>query len=328
MNRRNLVLALLILSAAPITAFGQQGVKVWRVGVLTPRSRPATLDVDYYGAFPRAMRELGYLESKNLIIEWRFAEGKMERLPDLAAELVRLRVDAIVTGGVPATKAAQNATKTIPIVIGTAADPVKNGIVKSLGRPGGNVTGTANFAQDLSPKHLEMLLSLVPNLTHVAFLVNPANPSTLLILETARSAAKSVSVEVLPVKARDPKEIEEAFSTMSQKKVKGLIVAVDPLFIQQGRQIAELAAKRKLPTICSQREYTKEGGLVSYGQNLAEGYRRAATYVDKIFKGANPGDLPIEQPTRLDLVINRRAATALGLKLPQSLLILADEVIE
>ncbi len=274
------------------------------------------------------MRELGYVEGKNLVIEWRFAEGKAERLPGLAADLLRLKVDVFVTQGSPAASAAQKATATIPIVMGSAGDPVGGGLVKSLARPGGNITEFSNLNVDIGPKRLEMLLSMVPKLSRVAILLSPTNPGHATNLKTVQAAAQTSGVKILPVEARTPQEIENAFSTMTREHAGAVIVAADALFTQQVRQIAELAAKHRLPSISTFREYAEAGGLMTYGSNLTDQYRRAATYVDKIFKGAKPGDLPVEQPTKFELIINGKTAKALGLKIPQSLLISADRVIE
>ena len=328
-TRRKLLVALGAGAIAfPFSSLAQQPGKVWRIGFLSQSSRPDSLDSHYYGAFARGMRELGYVEGKNLLIEWRFADNKAERLPSLAAELAHLKVDAIVTAGTSATRAAQRATATIPILIGSAGDPVVEGFVKSFAHPGGNMTGTYNIAADISPKHLEMLLSMVPKLSRVFVLANPDNSAHTTILKNVQAAARTTSVTVLSLDARSPQEIEQAFSRMARQKAGALMVMRDPLFNRQVRQIAELAAKHRLPTIAGLREYVEAGGLMSYGTNLTEQYRRAATYVDKIFKGAKPGDLPIEQPTKFELFINGKTAKALGLKIPQSLVISADRVIE
>ncbi len=328
-NRRKLIVALGASAlAAPLRAFAQQQGKVWRIGFLAPRSRPASLDSDIFGAFSNGMRELGYVEGKNLVIEWRFADGNFERLPGLAAELVQLKVDIILASGTPATNAAQKATATLPIVMGNSGDPVGNGLIKSLARPGGNITGLTNVTSDLAPKHLEMLLSMVPKLSRVAVLLNPTNPSNLLILKGAQTAARSTNAEILPMEARTASEIDKAFSAMSREKAGAVIVAADQFFQQQGRQIAELAAKNRLPSIGWIREYAEAGVLMSYGPNFTDQYRRAAAYVDKIFKGASPAELPVEQPTKFELVINGKTAKALGLRIPQSLVISTDKVIE
>ena len=329
MNPRRKLLIMLGASAlaAPLRSFAQQQGKVWRVGFLAGR-RPVSLDTDNYGAFPRGMRELGYVEGKNLVIEWRFADGQYERLPGLVAELVRLKVDVIVAAGPPVVVAAQKATTTIPIVIVTGIDPVAAGFVKSLAHPGGNITGISNLSGEVSPKHLEMLLTMVPRLARVAVMVNPANPAHASMLKSVQAAAQKATVKILPVEARTPQEIETAFSVMTKENAGAIIVGLDPFFNQQRRQFVELAAKNRLPSIATFREYVEDGGLMSYGQNLAEQYRSATVLVDKILKGAKPGDLPVEQSTKLELVINRKTAKTLGLKIPNSLLISADKVIE
>jgi putative ABC transport system substrate-binding protein len=328
MNRRDAVLALIAFGAVPPVSFAQQQGKFWRVGFLTQRRRPDSVDSDFIGAFPRGMRELGYVKGKNLVIEWRFADGKFERLPDLAAELVRLKVDVIVSGSSQAISALRKATTTIPIVMATSGDPIGSGFVQNLARPGGNITGLSNLTSDIGSKQLELLLGIVPKLSRVAVLVNPVNPSLGTFVKNVQSAAQGGSVKVLPVEARTAQEIEEAFPTMTQANAKAVIVAVDSLFIQQYRKIAELAAKHRLPSSSTIREYVEAGGLMSYGPNLAEQFRRAATYVDKILKGAKPGDLPVEQITTFELFINGRTAKALGLTIPQSLLLRVDRVIE
>jgi putative ABC transport system substrate-binding protein len=327
--RRKLLVALGASAlAAPLASFAQQQGKVWRVGFLTPRSRPDTLDSGIFGAFRRGMRELGYVEGKSLMIEWRFADGTSERLSGLAAELVKLKVDVIVGAGPAATSAAQKATATIPTVMGSVGDPVGSGFVKSLAHPGGNITGISNLNVDVSPKLLEMLLSMVPKLSRVTVLINPDNPTNVMILKSVQAVAQERNVKILPALARTPQEIENAFAVMTQQNAGTVIVGRDAIFNQQARQIAQLAAKHRLPSIAAIREYAEAGGLMSYGANNADLYRRAATYVDKIFKGAKPADLPVEQPTTFELIINRRTAKALGLTVPQELLLRADKVIE
>lgn len=278
MNRRDTVLALLALHAAPFSSFAQQQTKVWRIGLLMGRSRPASLETDFYGAFPKAMRELGYIEGKNVQYEWRFADGKVDPLAGLAAELVRLKVDVIVTGGISAVRAAQQATRTIPIVMASAPDPMGSGLVASLARPGGNITGLSNVAVDVSPKLLEMLLVTTPNVTRIAVLRNPNNPASEAISQNLRTAAQITGRQLSVVDARTPTEIERAFSAMTQQRAEALIVANDNFFIQQRHQIGDLAAKFRLPAIYSLREHAEAGGLMSYGANRAEFYARAATY--------------------------------------------------
>jgi putative ABC transport system substrate-binding protein len=328
-NRRKLVIALGAgVLAAPVGSFAQQQSKVWRVGILSARRNPASLDSDYYGAFPRRMSELGYVEGRNLITEWRFADGEYERLPGMAAELVKLKADVILALGPPGALAAQKATTTIPIVFVVSTDPVAAGLVKSLAQPGGNITGLSNLGGDLSPKHLEMLRTLVPKLSRVAILVNPANSGHAAVLKNLQAAAQKAGIKVLPVTAQTTQEIDTAFSTMARENAEAVIVALDPLFIQQVPQIAAQATKHRLPSIFANREYAESGGLMSYGQNQVDIYRRAADYVDRIFKGGRPGDLPVEQPIKLELLINSKVAQTLGLTIPPSLRISADKVIE
>ena len=328
-NRRKLLIALGTAAlASALSSFAQSQTKVWRVGFLATRARPMSLNADYVGTFPRGMRELGYVEGKNLTIEWRFAEGRAELLPVLAAELIQLKVDVIVGNGIDAVIAAQKATATIPIVFGNIGDPVAFGFVKSLARPGGNMTGLSNVSGDVIPKHLEMLRDMVPKLSRVAVLMNPTNKSNPRNLERIQSAAQKAGVKILTVEASTAPDIDKAFAAMARDKAGAVIVFQDTFFIQQRPQIVELAAKNRLPSIFSVREFAEAGGLMSYGPSLADNWRRAATYVDKIFKGARPGDLPVEQPTKFELFINGKTAKELGLKIPQSLLISADKVIE
>ncbi len=295
MDRRAFVATAAGLLAAPLASFAQSQAKVWRVGFLAAR-HVDSLDSDtMFGAFPRGLRDLGYIEGRNLVIEWRSAEGKYERLPDLAAALVQLDVDVIVAAGAPAIGAAQKATTTIPIVMGTTGDPVGSGFVKSLARPGGNITGLSDLVGDLGSKYLDMLLGTVPKLSHVAILTNPENSSHAAILTSVQAGARGAGARVLHVTARSPREIENAFSTMVQRAARAAIVTADPLFNQQHRQIADLAAKHRLPAISGYRQYVYAGGLMNYGPDFTDNFRRAAAYVDKILKGAKPADLPVEQ---------------------------------
>ena len=328
-NRRKLIIALGAGAlAAPLASFAQQQGKVWRVGFMHQGSRPESIESHFIGGFTQGMRELGYAEGKNLTIEWRFADGKNERMPGFAAEFVRLKLDAIVAVDSLGISAARKATTTIPIIMIGVSDPVGSGFVQSLAHPGGNVTGPSNINVDLGPKHLEMLSSVVPGLSHVAVLMHPDSVVHSAALKGIEAAAQKRNVKILPVAARTPQEIEQAYSQMARQKAGGLIVLRDASFNQQRRQIAELAAKNRLPTIGGNREYVEAGGLMSYGVSITDQYRLVANYVSKILKGAKSADLPVEQPTRIELVINGKAAKALGLKIPQSLLIMADKVIE
>ena len=274
------------------------------------------------------MRELGYAEGKNFTIQWRFADGIYERLPGLAAELVQSKVDVIVAGTTLSVQAAYQATIAIPIVMVAVPDPVGEGFATSLSRPGRNITGLSNIVTEISVKHLELLRAAVPKLSRLAVLINPLNPSDALILEQISGAAYAIAVKVLAVEASNAKQIEAGFDAMARARAEALIVTADPYFDVRRTQIAELAMKNRLPAIFSNRELTEAGGLMSYGQDLAQHYWRAATYVHKILNGAKPGDLPIEQPTMLELVINRKTAQALGLVVPQELVFRADTLIE
>ncbi len=328
MNRRDAVLALAALGAAPLGALAQQPGKVWRVGVLSPLSRADALDPLFIGAFPQGMRDLGYVEGKNLLLEWRFADGDVGRLPALAAELAALKVDVLVAVAHSAALAAQRATTTIPIVMTTSGDPVGSGLVNSLAQPGGNITGVSVLSVDLGPKRLEMLRAFVPKLTRVAMMFSHTNQTNVEGQAKLRDAGSKLGIKILPVEANTPGEIDAGFALMRQQDAGALIVFLQPFFQQQKDQIAALALKQKLPSIASDQMYADAGCLMSYGSSLAYTFRRVATYVDKILKGARPADLPMEQPTKFDLVINRKTARALGLVVPQSLLLLADRVIE
>jgi putative tryptophan/tyrosine transport system substrate-binding protein len=324
-RRRVLVAGLAAVLASPLLA--QQQSRVWRIGLLMGRSRPPNLEADYYGAFPTAMRGLGYVEGRNIRYEWRFAAGNMEALAGLASELVRLQVDVIVTGGTAPAHAAHRATKTIPIVMASVGNPLSGGLVTNLARPGGNTTGVTNLNADVSPKLLELLSKTVPKVSRIAVLLNPGNPTSAGIFQGLQSAARGMRIEVTAANARTAEEIQGVFSQAREQGAQALVVVADPYLIQQRRQIAELAVESKLPAIYGLREHVEAGGLMSYGPNRREIYARAATYVDRILKGAKPGELPIEQPTKFELVLNVGAAKALGLKFPPEVTTLADAVI-
>jgi putative ABC transport system substrate-binding protein len=325
-TRRILLRAVLcsIALATPLASLAQEQPRVWRIGFLASDSSSTRV----YDEFQKGMRELGYFEGRNCIIQRRFADGNYERLQSLAADLVRLNVDVIVAGTTLSVQAAHQATATIPIVWVAVPDPVGEGFAKSLSRPGGNITGLSSIVTALSIKHLELLRTAVPKLSRVAVLINPLNPSDSLILEQIHGAAYARGVKVFPVEASSASQIEAGFGAMIRDRAEALIVAADSYFDVQREQITKLAVKNRLPTIFSSREFTEAGGLMSFGQDLAEHYRHAASFVDKILKGSKPGDLPIEQPTVLELVINRRAAKALGITIPQELLFRADKVID
>jgi putative ABC transport system substrate-binding protein len=328
MNRRDTIIALIALASAAASrpSWAQQQGRVWRVGFLSPTS--ASVNPQYTGAFLQGMRELGYVEGKNLVVEWRFADGKLERLAGLAAELVQLKVDVIVAQASSAIGAAQKATTTIPIVMATTGDPLGSGFVKSLARPEGNITGLSNMAVDTGAKLVELLLSAVPKVSRVAVLVTPTGTTYRAILESVQAGAKKAGVKTLVAETSIPQEIENAFSMMAREKADAVIVGNSAFFTQQRRQIAELALKHRIPSMFGTRANVEAGGLISYGPNITDNYRRAATYVDKIIKGAKPADLPVEQPVTLELVVNLKTAKALGLTIPQSLLVRADDVIQ
>ena len=313
---------------APFNSFAEQQGKVWRVGFLASAARPASLDSHVFDGFRRGLRERGYVEGKNLMIEWRFAEGKRERLSELAAELVGLKVDVMVVSGSAAAFAAQTATAAIPILFAAVNDPVSQGLVQSLARPGGNITGRANITDDLGPKRLELLLAMVPKVSRLAVLVLPSSAVPVRFAENLQAAAQKRHVTVVRVEAGTPQEIEIAFSIMLREKAGALIALFTPLFYQQRSQIAELAAKHHLPVIAGDPGFVEAGCLMSYGASLADDFHRFASDVDKIFKGAKPADLPVEQPTRFELVINLKTAKALGITVPQVLLLQAERVIE
>jgi putative ABC transport system substrate-binding protein len=328
-KRRKLLIAMGAGAAAvPLRSFPQQKGKVWRIGFFFFGSRQSALETGRHRLFLDGMRELGYVEGRNFVIEARFADGKTAPLPDFAAELVRLKVDIIVANGTPVYHVLRQATQTIPIVITISADPVGEGFATSLARPGGNITGLSSANVELTPKHLELLMTAVPRLSRVAVLMNPAHSGHPARLKIIQAAAQKTGMQVLPVDGPTPDGIERAFGTMARERAGALIILGDSFFVQQIRQIAELALKHRLPSINVTRDFAEAGGLMSYGQNQIDNFRRAAAYVDKILKGAKPGDLPIEQPTAFELVINRKTAKAIGLTIPQELKLRADRMIE
>jgi putative ABC transport system substrate-binding protein len=319
------------LLAAPLAAEAQQAGKVWRIGMLwfgsSLEDPPTRVRFD---AFQQGLREQGYMEGRNVAFELCYARGKYELFSDLAAELVRLKVDIIVTpGNTPATLAAKRATSTIPIVFMGAGDPVALGFVASLARPGGNITGVSTrVGPEIVGKQLELLKEAVPKLSRVAVLNNPTGPDTRAYIREAEVAARSLKVQLHIVEARGPAEFEGAFAVMTKERASAILVLADAIFLFNGRQLADLAAKNRLPAMYALRDHVEAGGLIAYGTNVAELSRRASTYVGKILQGAKPADLPVEQPSKFELVINLKAAKALGLTIPPSLLQRADEVIQ
>jgi putative ABC transport system substrate-binding protein len=319
------LLGLLLLSS-PLTAEAQQGRKVPRIGILWAHS-PSRVS-SFAEAFREGLGGLGYVEGQNIALDERWAEGKFDRLPSLAAELVRLNVDVIIAESTPAARAAQQATRTIPIVLTLVTDPVEGGFVASLARPGGNVTGLSLMHPELSAKRLELLKEIVPKASRVAVLWSSSTPSYSRLLRETEAAARVLGVQLQVVEVRGPAEFDSAFSAVIRDRAGALLVLPDPMFRNHLRRILDLAAKSRLPTLYWSRDLVDAGGLMAYGANLPDGYRQAATFVDKILKGAKPAELPIEQPAKLELVINLKTAKALGLMIPKSLLLRADQVIE
>jgi putative ABC transport system substrate-binding protein len=314
------------LLTASLAAAAQQPEKVWRIGFLGPAAERVYTDLLL--SLRAGLRELGYVEGKTIVFEYRFAEAKYERLPGLAAELVRNKVDVIVAHATPGTRAAKEATSTIPIVMVSVADPVGTGFVASLSRPGGNITGVSNNDVGLAAKRLGLLKEVVPKLSLVAVLRNPTSPAAELQSRETQAAARSLGIETQLVDVRDAKELESAFAVMVKGRAGAFTVMGDPLFLDQQKQMANLAMTKRLPSVFSRSENVAAGGLMSYGPTLAAQFRQAVTYVDKILKGAKPGDLPVEEPTRMYLMINLKTAKALGITIPPSLLGRADEVIQ
>jgi ABC-type uncharacterized transport system substrate-binding protein len=325
-RRRFLVVLAGGLLAAPRVADAQPTGKVYRVGYLTAGSLTANPRV--LEALRQRLHELGWIEGQNIVIEYRSAEGRLDRLPDLAAELVRLGVDVIVAAPTPAARAAKNATGRIPIVGVSLTDPVGLGLIASLARPGGNVTGVSySVGVDIFGKDLELLKEVVPKVQRIAVLSNPDSPAQPLTIRNIKGAARSLGLQLQLLEARGPEDFDGAFAAMARDRAGALFVVTDPVFIPHRVRLVGLAARYRLPSIFTQRADVDAGGLMSYGPNFPDMYRRAATYVDKILKGAKPADLPVEQPTTFELVINLRTAKALGLTIPPTLLARADDVI-
>ncbi len=318
-------LALGILSA-PLASAGQYPAKIPQIGSLWLGS--PSLATPYVEAFRQGLRELGYVEGQNIVIEWRFAGSRAELLPDLAAELVRLKVDLIVATAGPSVRAAKQATTTIPIVMAFSGDPVGTGLVPSLARPGGNITGLSFMAPDLSAKRLELLKEAFPKISRVAVLFDVTDAVSALEFRETQVAARALGVKLRSMEVREPNDFETAFLALPRERTDSLLTFAHALTIPHRGRIVDLAAKSRLPAMYGLREFSDAGGLMAYGPSLPDLFRRAAFYVDKILKGAKPADLPVEQPTRFELVINLKTAKALGLTIPQSILIRADQVIQ
>ncbi len=326
-ERRAFIAGALGFLTAPLAAEAQQTRKIPRVGVLggqSPEDSPAPPIL----ALRQGLRELGYVEGQNVAIEWRWAHGKLERFPDLAAELVKLKVDIIVAATVPGVQAAQKATRTIPIVMGFVSDPVAFGLVSSLARPGGNTTGLGVPTPEISGKRLQLLREVSPTVGRVAVLSDPSQPGISVDLKGTEVAARALSVQLQVAEARSTGELDRAFAAIARERVAGIVVLPSTVLYASRVRIAQLAAKHRLPTSGWAREFPEAGCLMSYGANLPDVARRAAYFVDKILKGAKPADLPVEQPTKFELVINLKTAKALGLTIPPSLLQRADEIIQ
>ena len=323
---RRAFLGTLGLVAVPLAAGAQESGKVARIGRLSPLSR--STDTPSLDAFRQGMRELGWVEGRTFAIEPRFAEGKTERLPALASELVRLGVDVILAGSTTGGVAAHKATSTVPIVMVTTGDPMVSGLIASLARPGGNVTGVTALSQELGAKGLELLGQAVPGRGQVAILANSTYPGTDSLVRALHDAARALGMHLHVLEIREPKEIEGAFATTVREHARALMVLSDPMLVTHRGRIVELAAKARLPAMYAVRQFVDDGGLMFYGASLVAMYRHAAIHVDRILKGAKPGDLPFEQPTKFELVINLKTAKALGLTIPPSLLQRADQVIE
>jgi putative ABC transport system substrate-binding protein len=309
-----------------LTAGAQQGARIPRIGILWVYA-PSANSV-FADAFRQGLRALGYVEGRTILLEERWAEGKFDRLPSLARELVRLNVDVIVTASTPAAQAAQQATRTIPIVITLVTDPVGSGIVGSLARPGGNITGLSLMHPELTGKRLELLKEVIPQVRRVAVFWSASTPAYRLLLSETEKAARSLGLQLYVVEVGGPNDLDNAFAAITRDRVEALVLLPDVLFRNQQRRIRDLASRSQLPVMYWSRELVDAGGLMAYGANIPDQYRQATIVMDKILKGAKPADLPIEQPTKLELVINVKTAKALGLTIPQPVLLRADYVVE
>jgi putative ABC transport system substrate-binding protein len=328
-RRRKLIIALGASAlTSPFTLHAQPQNKIWRLGYLDFGSRKSTVDSGRHAALIEGLRERGYVEGRNFVLETRYADGDADRLNGFAAELVRQNVDMILSTGGPATHAAKRATAAIPIVVTITTDPVGEGFAASLARPGGNMTGMATGIEDTILKLLELLILAVSKVKRIAVITNPASPPHAPLLARLQTAARQGGKEVVPVSARTASEIERGFTTMTRERADGVIILADSFLFSQRAQIAAFSLKQRLPSINALAGYAEGGGLMSYGLDVNDNFRRVGIFVDKIAKGAKPGDIPFEQPTRYYLVINRKTATALGVKVSGELLTRADKVIE
>jgi ABC-type uncharacterized transport system substrate-binding protein len=326
MKRREFISLLGAVSAWPLAARAQQVGKVPRVGFMG--NSTAALEANLVGPFRDSLRELGYQEGRNIVIEYRWAEGNYERFPALVAELLAMPVDVIVTAGTPATLAVKKATSTVPLVMIAVGDPVGTGIVPILARPGGNITGLSSIAPDLEGKRLELLREVIPKLSHVALFVNPLNPFHAASMRQAFAAAQALGIKLQALEVRTSEELDGAFAAIVREKPDALLILADRVFLHNRKRMMDFATEHRLPSVNAYREVVEAGGLMSYGPSYEDMHRRAADYVDKILKGAKPGDLPVEQPTKFTLILNLKSAKALDVEVPPMLVGRADEVIE
>jgi ABC-type uncharacterized transport system substrate-binding protein len=321
--KRREFIALVGAVSWPLLARGQQPDKIFKIGFIATGGMPL-----YMNSFHDALRASGWIEGKNVVYENRYAENRLDRLPELIGELLRLKADVIVAGGTPAPLAAKQATTTVPIIMTGAADPLGSGLVTSLARPGGNVTGLSLMSADLVGKRLELLKEVLPELLRVAVLWNADHPFSAFVVTETERAAEKMRIAVQSLEVRSRADIDNALTAAIRQNASALIAVEDPLTTDYRRQIADFAVQNRLPTVYGLRMFVDAGGLLSYGADLADLYRRAAGYVDKVLRGAKPSDLPVEQPTKFELVINLKTAKALGLSVPQTLLVTADELIK
>jgi putative ABC transport system substrate-binding protein len=324
-DRRRFVMGLGLLLASPVVAHAQPAGKVPRVGYLFYGSPGPSREID---AFRQGLRALGYIEGRNIAVEYRFASGQIARYPRLAAELVHMKVDVIVAPATPQALAAQQATRSIPIVFVLVADAVGAGLITSFARPGGNITGLTSSSAELGGKRLELLKQMVPKAFRVAVLYNPTDRSNALILKQLQESVPSLGLTLQPLEAREAREFEGAFATMTRQRADAMFGTPGALTFEHSRLLVDLAARHRIPAMWGHRSFVDAGGLMSYAVNLYDQNRQAAVFVDKILKGAKPGDLPVEEPTKFELIINLQPAKALGLTIPASLLVQADQVIE
>jgi putative ABC transport system substrate-binding protein len=328
MRRRDFIAVAAGAATWPLKSLAQQAGKQWRIGVLSGSARPAVLETSIFGGFPQGLRELGYVEGRDIVIEWRFAEAKPERYAEFAAELVRFKADIFLAGAAEAVRYLQKAGPHIPIVLALSTDPIGSGFAASLAHPGGDITGLANSMDDSTPKQLELLSATVPNLSRLGFLANSSSPNFASVAKNVASATQTKGVYLVMADVRTAEEFDSGFAVLLRENVQAIMLASNTMFYLNRQRIAEFMTKNHLPSMFGIREYVEAGGLMSYGESFREFYRRSAAYVDKIIKGAKAGDLPIEQPNRFYFTINLKTANAIGLELPAALVLRADEVIE